>query len=99
MKIKDLEPGMVYDDILVIAVEPKGTNPFWDEDCIRFFYLHDSGYYGSCSKSANFDDDVTIGPIKGTLAYDKILEALIASRVDAMMQAQNDIDLLRAYKK
>lgn len=98
MKFEDLKPGMLTNAGLIVSADPPGTTKIFGESkSIRFFDGHDA-YYGKCSRFVKDGEEFEILHEIGSKGYKKFVQKCISDVVDCISAAQDNLDLLRAYK-
>lgn len=99
MKFENLKVGMLTTAGLVIRIIEAGEDRFWgDEKSIMFIDLNDA-YWGQAARSVSDDEEFLIIHERGTEEYKREMQRLIEERFKYIHDAQNDVDLLRAYKE
>lgn len=100
MNFKELEIGMFVKEYgLIVRKGEAGSSKIWkDNDHISFFSLRDS-YHGQLSKAVKEGEEFEILYGRGHDKYKEAIQKLIEERCDFIADAENDVDLLRAYKE
>ena len=92
-----LEGGMLTDHGLIVRFGAVGTDPFWTDSAFISMFDLDDNYYGRSSRAVKAGEEFEILHEPGTEEYRVFIQKVLHERVNAMMDAGNDIDLLRAY--
>lgn len=97
LKYKDLKPGMLTKHELIIDSGVKGTSRFFkNSGWVKAIPLADP-YWGVCLRQAILAEDFVIWYEKGSKEYKEVIHELICKRLDAVKDAEKDVDMLKAY--
>ena len=95
----ELEPGMLTTIGLIVRTGEAGTDRlFTNTAYIKFFDIHDS-FYGQASRAVKDGSEFEVLHEIGTKEYLAVIQKLVSDRVDCARDAENDIDLLNAYRR
>ena len=92
-----LEVGMLTDHGLIVRFGAAGTDPFWTDSAFISMFDPNDNYHGQSSRAVKAGEEFEILHEPGTEGYRELVQKVLHERVNAMMDAGNDIDLLRAY--
>lgn len=99
VKFEELEVGMLTDKGLIKRILPAGTDKFFgDKPALYWFDLEDP-YFGVSTGSVKPDFEYEVTHERGTEEYRKVVQRLIEERYQFIVDAQNDVDFMRALMK